>query len=134
MLDSQELEPETSSGRSILVIDDEPAFLDVVRRFLQIAGHRVTTVTSGQEGVELLTAGQEIDLVVLDVMMPRENARTTFDKIRQLRADVPVLLCTGLSQAEPAPELLGRPQVGLIRKPFRMNQMWYAVRQALGDG
>jgi hypothetical protein len=42
-----------------------------------------------------------------------------------------VLLCTGLPQADPAPELLQQPAVGLIRKPFRMNELWYAVRQAL---
>jgi DNA-binding NtrC family response regulator len=83
--------------------------------------------------VDLLAAGQSTDLVVLDVMMPREDARSTFDRLRQLRAGVPVLLCTGLSQADPAPDLLRCPNVGLIRKPFRMNEMWYAVRKALGD-
>jgi two-component system cell cycle sensor histidine kinase/response regulator CckA len=130
---SQDLEPEASPGRSILVIDDEPAVLDVVRRFLQIAGHRVTTVTSGQEGTDLLAVGHPIDLVILDVRMPREDTRSTFEKIRQLRPGVPVLLCTGLSQADPAPELLRCPNVEIIRKPFRMNELWYAVRQALGD-
>jgi PAS domain S-box-containing protein len=128
---SEVLEPESVPGRAILVIDDEEAVLDVVRRFLQIPGHCVAVVTSGQGGVELLAGGAEADLVVLDLMMPREDARTTFQKIRQLRPDVPVLLCTGLPQADPAPELLRQPGVSLIRKPFRMNELWYAVRQAL---
>jgi PAS domain S-box-containing protein len=125
------LEPESLPGRSILVIDDEEVVLDVVRRFLQIAGHRVTCVSRGHEALELLAAGQQADLVILDLMMPREDAAVTFQRLRQRRPGVPVLLCTGLPQADPAPELLRYDNVGLIRKPFRMNELWYAVRQAL---
>src|SRR5207253_8828538 len=47
----QVLEPESVQGREILVVDDEEAVLDVVRRFLEIAGHRVTCVTSGRDAV-----------------------------------------------------------------------------------
>jgi PAS domain S-box-containing protein len=125
------LEPESAPGHNILVIDDEEAVLDVVRRFLQIAGHQVSCAISGHEGLELLAGGLPADLVILDLMMPREDAAVTFQRLRQRRAGVPVLLCTGLPQADPAPALLRLPGVGLIRKPFRMNELWYAVRQAL---
>jgi CheY-like chemotaxis protein len=129
--DAEVLEPEPTAGRAILVIDDEEAVLDVVCRFLQIAGHRVTCASSGQQALEQLTNGRQADLIILDLMMPREDAATTFDRLRQRRPGVPVLLCTGLPEADPAPELLRRPGVGLIRKPFRMNELWYAVKQAL---
>jgi PAS domain S-box-containing protein len=129
--DSQVVEPESQPGCSILVIDDEEAVLDVVGRFLQIAGHRVLSVTSGQEGEELIVQGKPVDLVILDLMMPREDAATTFQRLRLRQPGVPVLLCTGLPEADPAPELLRHAGVGLIRKPFRMNELWYAVRQAL---
>jgi CheY-like chemotaxis protein len=129
--DSEIVEPEAAPSRSILVIDDEEAVLDVVRRFLEIAGHAVACAASGQEALELLNAGERCDLIVLDLMMPREDAVTTFERLRQRRPDVPVLLCTGLPQMEPAPELLRRGAAGLIRKPFRMNELWYAVKQAL---
>jgi PAS domain S-box-containing protein len=125
------LEPETTPGRSILVVDDEEAVLDVVRRFLQIAGHRVSCAASGADALELLSNGLTADLVILDLMMPREDALATFQRLRQKRPGVPVLLCTGLPQADPAPVLLRHPGVGLIRKPFRMNELWYAVKQAL---
>jgi two-component system cell cycle sensor histidine kinase/response regulator CckA len=125
------LEPESTPGHSILVIDDEEVVLDVVRRFLQIAGHRVTCVSRGHEALDQLAAGKEVDLIILDLMMPREDAAVTFQRLRQRRPGVPVLLCTGLPQADPAPELLRYEGVGLIRKPFRMNELWYAVRQAL---
>jgi PAS domain S-box-containing protein len=125
------LEPESGPGKSILVIDDEEAVLDVVRRFLQIAGHQVRCATSGQEGIDELARGEDVDLVVLDLMMPREDAAANFRRLRQRRPEVPILLCTGLPLAEPVPSLLREGAVGLIRKPFRMNELWYAVRQAL---
>ncbi len=125
------LEPENVPPRSIVVIDDEEAVLDVVRRFLEIAGHEVRCVTSCQDALDLIGAGNTIDLVILDLMMPREDASTAFQRLRQRRADVPILLCTGLPQADPAPELLRQPGVSLIRKPFRMTELWYAVKQLL---
>jgi two-component system cell cycle sensor histidine kinase/response regulator CckA len=125
------VEAENQPGRSILVIDDEEPVLDIVRRFLEIAGHQVHAVTSGQQGVEHLAAGRRVDLVILDLMMPREDAQVTFQRLRQKAPNVPVLLCTGLADAHPAAGLLTQPATGLLRKPFRMNELWYAVRQTL---
>ena len=128
----QVVEPETTPRRTILVVDDEEAVLDVVRRFLEIAGHEVAAVTSGEEAVEYLRRGGRADLVILDLMMPREDGAATFRRLRQIRAAVPVLVCTGLPQADPAPPPLAEGAAGILRKPFRMNELWYAVRQALG--
>jgi two-component system cell cycle sensor histidine kinase/response regulator CckA len=129
--DAEVVEPETTPSRSILVIDDEEAVLDVVRRFLEIAGHDVACVSSGSEALEQLSSGRPCDLIILDLMMPREDAVALFQRLQQRRPGVPVLLCTGVPEAEPAPELLRRGAAGLIRKPFRMNELWYAVKQAL---
>jgi PAS domain S-box-containing protein len=123
--------PAPVPARDILVIDDEEAVLDVVRRFLEIAGHRVLGVTRGREGLAALANGRAIDLVVLDLMIPEEEGATTFKLLRQQRPGLPVLLCTGLPQAEPAPALLQAEGIRLLRKPFRMDQLWDAVNQAL---
>ncbi len=124
-------EPKTTQHYAILVIDDEEAVLDVVRRFLEIAGHHVASAASSQQALEHLSSGRPCDLIILDLMMPREDALATFQCLRQRRPDLPILLCTGLPQAEPAPELLRRGAAGLIRKPFRMSELWSAVQEAL---
>ncbi len=129
----QVLEPDEAPGRNILVIDDEEAVRDVVRRFLEIPGHRIACAANGQEALALLDQGQEADLVVLDLMIPREEGSATFDALRQRLPQLPVLLCTGLLQADPAPRLLQEPGVSLLRKPFRMNELWVAVNQALAS-
>jgi PAS domain S-box-containing protein len=130
----QILEPEPAPGRRILVIDDEEAVLDVVRRFLEIAGHTVIGATSGTEALELLRRGTQADLVILDLMIPREEGANTFANLRQRAPAVPVLLCTGLLQADHAQNLLDKGAVDLLRKPFRMNELWYAVNKALAAG
>jgi PAS domain S-box-containing protein len=125
------LEPENLPGRSILVADDEGAVQDVVRRFLELAGHQVTCVSSGREALEVVSEGRNVDLVILDLMMPREDGAITFRQIRRDRPHLPVLLCTGLPEVEPTPDLLQSGAAGILRKPFRMNELWYAVNQAL---
>ena len=117
---------------TILVVDDEEAVLDVVRRFLEIAGHRVV-VRHQRPGRRWTTwrTGMHVDLVILDLMMPREDGPQTLQRLRQLRPRLPVLLCTGLPQAEPLPDAVARQAAGLLRKPFRMNELWWAVRRQL---
>ncbi|HZZ80858.1 MAG TPA: response regulator [Gemmataceae bacterium] len=123
------LEPEATPRRHILVVDDELAVQDVIRRFLEIAGHHVVCANSGTEALEHLH--QHLDLVVLDWMIPKEDGRTNFQRIRQARPDMPILLCTGMVQTSQAAELLSEGGVDLLRKPFRMNELWYAVNNSL---
>lgn len=115
----------------VLVVDDEEAVLDVVRRFLQIAGHTVTCAASGQEALERVRQDTTVDLVLLDLMMPRENSTVTFQRLRDFRPDLPVLLCTGLVRDDAPTQLLQAGAAGVLRKPFRMTELWHAVRQAL---
>jgi PAS domain S-box-containing protein len=115
----------------ILVIDDEDAVVDVVRRFLEIAGHRVLTATSGREAIEQHVGRRGFDLFILDMMIPQEDAVMTFQELRRLAPRVPVLLCTGLPEVDPAPRLLKAGAAALVRKPFRMKDLLEGVQQAI---
>lgn len=114
---------------AILVVDDEEAVLDVVRRFLEIAGHRAEVAATGRDGLALL-GKRSFDLVILDLTIPTEDAGGTFLELRRLAPGVPVVLCTGMPEAEPAPTLLAAGAAGLVRKPFRMTDLLDAVRRA----
>jgi PAS domain S-box-containing protein len=129
--ESEVLEPDTAPRRSILVIDDEEAVLDVVRRFLEIAGHAVTCATSAQQALERLDHRPSPDLVILDLMIPHEDGISNFTELRKRFPGLPILLCTGLVQADLANDILAQGAVDLLRKPFRMNELWYAVNKAL---
>jgi PAS domain S-box-containing protein len=130
-VDGHVLEPEQMLARDILVVDDEQAVLDVVRRFLEIAGHRVTCVTTGTEALQVLAGATRFDLVILDLMIPREDGAATFQLLRQRWPALPILLCTGLLESDPGTPSFEGEQVQVLRKPFRINELWFAVNQAL---
>jgi CheY-like chemotaxis protein len=129
----QVVEPEPAPGRTILVVDDEEAILDVMCGFLEIEGHDVLRATGGEDALEHVQRRPDIDLVILDLMMPREDGAATLERIRRIRPRLPILLCTGLPTASALPDLLARGAAGLLRKPFKMNELWYAVRQVLAE-
>jgi two-component system cell cycle sensor histidine kinase/response regulator CckA len=127
----QIVEPESVPGRTILVLDDEEAVRDVVRRFLEIAGHKVICAATGQDALALVGPDGPIDLVILDLMMPRDDGFGVYRRLREQRPDLPILLCTALLNSDPALALAESGEAALIRKPFRMNELWYAVNEAL---
>lgn len=129
-LGSTVLEPEASPQKQILVVDDEDAVLDVVRRFLEIAGHHVVCAASGKEALERLRE-TAVDMVILDWMIPREDGYANFLALRQVQPTLPILICTGLVQTDQVLDLVREGAVDLLRKPFRMNELWYAVNNAL---
>jgi two-component system, cell cycle sensor histidine kinase and response regulator CckA len=130
---AQVVEPETPANLHILVIDDETAVCDIIRRFLQIAGHRVTCVSSGKDALEALRLGPTVDLAVMDLMIPKEDGLENIQLLRQERPNLPILLCTGLVKTDEAGQLLEQGNISILRKPFRMNELWYAVNKTLGD-
>jgi PAS domain S-box-containing protein len=127
----QILEPDSAPSRHILVIDDEEAVTDVIRRFLAIAGHDVTCLTSGERALEYLQQRPTVDLVILDLMIPREDGRNNYRRIRETCPELPILLCTGLVHGNDGHVLQDQGAALLLRKPFRMNELWHAVNTCL---
>jgi two-component system, cell cycle sensor histidine kinase and response regulator CckA len=105
----------------ILMVDDDPAIQESVPGILEYLGHTVTTAARGQEAMELLEAGLEVDLVVLDHNMPGLTGAETLVRLKDLRPGLPVLLSTGF--LEPGVEDLARryPAVWLLNKPYSLT-------------
>src|SRR5262249_14621876 len=122
-------QPATGPSRHILLIDDEAAVLDVVGRFLAIAGHRVTAAASMAQALEQTRRGPLPDLVILDLMIPQEDALAHLHAARQRFPHVGILLCTGPLQADLTEKLLAEGATDVLRKPFRMHDLWDAVRR-----
>ncbi len=128
------LDPEKVATKKILVIDDEDAVLDVVRRFLEIVGHQVITVSSGKRALEYLRSQQGVDLVILDLMIPREEGAKNFESLRELCPNLPILLCTGLLHSDTSTKMPIEEAAGILRKPFRMNELWHEVHKIFSSG
>ena len=79
----------------------------------------------------MLQRDATLDLIILDLMIPKEDGSANFRALRAARPQLPVLLCTGLVQTDIAQTLLQEGAADLLRKPFRMNELWYAVNKAV---
>ena len=89
---------EIETGKKILVIDDDPAFLRLVDEILTRKGYEVLKAGNGQEGFRLLFAHRP-DLVLLDVVMPGMDGWQTCSRIRDI-SDTPIVMLTGKQKAE----------------------------------
>jgi PAS domain S-box-containing protein len=116
----------------VLVIDDEETVRTVTRRVLERAGYRVLTAPDGVDGLELFRERQgEIDVVLLDVTMPRMGGEETFRQLRLLRPDVRVVLASGYSEQEATSQFAGKGLAGFIEKPFRAVDLLAKLQLAL---
>ncbi|MFC1948887.1 response regulator transcription factor [Chloroflexota bacterium] len=85
-------------ARKVLIIDDDPAFLNVLDQVLTRRGFEVLKAGSGQEGLRLLFSDKP-DIVLLDLAMPGMDGWQTCQRIREI-ADVPIIMITGKQKAE----------------------------------
>ncbi|MCE9565468.1 MAG: PAS domain S-box protein [Planctomycetes bacterium] len=114
---------------TILLVDDESMIRDIGQIVLERAGYRVLSAEDGAEAVEVFAREHAgIDLVVLDVTMPRMSGRDAFRRMVEIAPDVKVLFSTGYSSEDIA-ELDG--SVGLLGKPYRAHELLAAVQTAL---
>jgi signal transduction histidine kinase len=114
----------------ILVADDQPAVLAVLRRVLSDAGYRVTTAANGGEAVDAAT-DQAFDLHVIDAIMPIVSGREACRRIRVIRPNARFLFTSGYGgDALPGPSLedLG---IEIIAKPFDPDALLRTVRSLL---
>ncbi|WP_051185141.1 ATP-binding response regulator [Desulfatiglans anilini] len=121
------------SGREgILLIDDEKRIRDVGRELLEALGYRVLTAGSGDEALELFAERRaEIDLVLLDMIMPGMSGGEIFDQLKERYPDVRVLLSSGYSLDGEAGRIMERGCNGFIQKPFRMRELSSKIREVL---
>ena len=115
----------------ILLVDDEEVVRNLAERMLTKAGYQVITCVDGAEAVQLYrTAMNAIDLVLLDMMMPKMNGRDTFAALKKFNPSVKVLIMSGFSDQD-VQEFLRDGILGYIAKPFQMRAFLVKVREAL---
>jgi DNA-binding NtrC family response regulator len=102
---------------TILVIDDEPNILTTVRRNLEVEGHTVMVAGSGQAGLAKL-AESDVDLVLLDVMMPGESGLEVLPKIRLASPETIVVMMSGNATIETAVQATKAGAHDFIEKPL----------------
>ena len=120
---------------TVLLVDDEDIIVDIGKKNLEKLGYKAMTARNGKEAVELYKKNQgNIDIVVLDMIMPEMGGAETYDKLREINPDIKVILSSGYSIEGQASEILKRGCDGFIQKPFRMKQLSRKINEVLEKG
>lgn len=114
----------------ILVVEDEAGIARVVDRGLRAAGYRTTIVGDGIAALEAV-ANADVDLVVLDVGLPRMDGFTVLRMLRTMEDPVPVIMCTARDSVEDTVSGLESGADDYLAKPFRVEELLARVRARL---
>jgi PAS domain S-box-containing protein len=122
----------SKGSETILLVDDEKVILDVNKPMLETLGYRVLAAQSGREAIEKFDeAKHQIDMVILDMIMPDLGGGAVFDHIKAAKQDIKVLLSTGYSLTGQAEAIMARGCTGVIQKPFNIEQLSAKIREIL---
>jgi CheY-like chemotaxis protein len=131
--DTEPTSDERNGRHTILVADDNAMVRKFARRALEKVGYQVLLAEDGQEAIERFhEAKGKVDVVVVDLTMPRLDGTDTFRQLRLVDPDVRVVLTSGFSEQDVTAGLPSRGLVGFLQKPFTPDQLRQVVADALG--
>jgi len=126
---------EEGGSETILLVEDEEPIRRAARRVLEGAGYRVLTAANGEKGLEVFREhGDEISLVLTDLVMPEMGGAELLRTLRKDQPDLKFLMASGYSheEVEGGGVLRSFPGVPLIQKPWTIDELLGAVRKVLG--
>jgi two-component system response regulator PilR (NtrC family) len=118
-----------AGSKSILVIDDEPVLQDVLGSLLEGNGFDCHKAMTAEEGMQILR-DEEIDVVLLDLMLPDRSGLDLLPEIKILDQHLPVVVITAYSSVESAIEAMRRGAFHYVPKPFKNEEVLHLVRRA----
>ena len=132
-IETDEVKDENLKGtENILLVDDEQIVLDVEQRILSSLGYQVTTCSSPIEALELFQKSPDSwDLVITDMTMPVLAGSAMAQQLLRLRADIPIILCTGFSENIDEKRAYQIGIKGYLTKPFEQLKLATLIRELL---
>jgi len=121
------------TGKKILVIDDEPLVVEVLKIMLEIKNYEIITASNGIEGIER-SVREKPDLVILDILMPGMDGYQVCRKLKEDRKTmtIPVIMLTALGgQSAEKEKGYSSGAYGYIFKPFDEEKLLKSVERAL---
>jgi PAS domain S-box-containing protein len=117
---------------TILLVDDEEVIIDVGSEILEVLGYKVSVARSGREAIEIYKEKQdEIDMVILDMIMPEMDGGETFNVLKSIDPGVKVILSSGYSADARSTRMMEQGCYGFIQKPYSVNTLSQKVKEVL---
>lgn len=134
-MDEEKQEHHLAAGtETILIVDDEQINVVVIKEMLEMLGYNIYAAGSGQEALAIYSErGGEIDLVVMDMIMPGIGGGKTFDYLKGINPNVKVILASGYSANGEARSIMERGCRDFIQKPFQLHELTGRIRKILDE-
>lgn len=133
-VEKKEVENLVGGSESILIVDDEYSVRNVLSMSLQHLGYTVSTAASGEEAIDLFKKSEKnVDLVILDMLMPEMGGEEVFAVLKEINPDVGVLVISGYSSESVVQDILSAGGRGFIQKPFTIDVLARQVRSCLNS-
>jgi len=117
---------------TILLIDDEELIRITAKGLLESLGYKVLLAENGEEGVNAFSGKKdEIDLIILDMIMPVMGGREAFEKLRKIDPDISILIASGFAKEENMILLKEQGLSGFLQKPFRITELAVKISDIL---
>jgi len=124
--------PRRGNRETILIVDDETDFTDMMSDFLSGEGYNPVAANSGKEALDIFEkCRDDINLVLLDIMMPGMDGGEVFTALRRIRRDVRVVLCSGFSVEGKAREIMNEGACAFIQKPYDIQSLLKTISDVL---
>jgi two-component system cell cycle sensor histidine kinase/response regulator CckA len=123
-------EGELWGSGTILLVEDEPMVRGVAERALTRHGYRVVTADNGEDALEILAAGEQIDLLISDVVMPGMDGPTMVAEARKDWPDLKILFMSGYAE-EQLRKSINLDHMSFLPKPFSVQELAEATKRAL---
>ena len=118
---------------TILLVDDEAMVLDVASGMLEKLGYKVIRAINGKEAIKIYEKEKDnIDLVILDVIMPGMSGSDTFKAIKRINPDAKILLSSGYSLSGEVRKIMEQGCNAFVQKPYNAQALSQKVFEALG--
>ena len=123
-----------NSETTILIIDDEEIVRYVASDMLVMMGYKTITAAEGQEGARIYSERRdEIDVVLLDMIMPKMSGLETFRELRKIDPEARVIIASGYEEDERSQTIMNEGAAAYLRKPYLMGGLMSVIEQALRD-
>jgi DNA-binding NtrC family response regulator len=119
---------------NILLVDDEVSFVETMTKRLSKKGVHTFTAFNGREALELLAAGKDVDIVVLDIRMPGMNGLEVLKEIKKQNPSIDVIILTGHSTVDMAIKGMRLGAFDFLTKPCELEELIKIINDAIKTG
>ncbi len=127
--------PESGGTETVLVAEDDAAVRSLVKEVLEQFGYTVIEAVDGEDAVSTFTKNRDrVQLLILDVIMPRKNGKEVYEEIRRARPDVKVIFSSGYTADILQKKGIPEEEFNFISKPVSPTALLRKVREALDKG